>query len=867
MKQKVILIISLVYLIIESVTAQTLTANAPQQVAPGEQFRLTYTVNSHDVSGFRIGQIPSEAFEVLMGPSTSRQSSFSMVNGKTSQTSTITYTYILSALKNGTFTIPPATITVNGNQVTSNSVKIQVTGQPQQQGSGSQQGGRQGYQGNQPRTETRPSGTPISGSDLFIRVSASKKRVVEQEPVLLTYKVYTLVSLTQLEGKMPDLKGFHTQEVPLPQEKSFKVEEFNGRQYKTVTWSQYVMFPQITGKLSIPSITFNGIVVQQNRYVDPFEAFFNGGSGYTEVKKQITAPGVEIQVDPLPDRPAGFSGGVGRLNVKAEIDKTELKANDPVTLKVTVSGVGNLQLLKQPNVKFPKDFDVYDPKTTDKTRLTTNGVEGSVIYEFLAVPRHQGKFEIPALEYIYYDTQTREYKTLTTDAFQLDVAKGEGGESSIQDFTRQEDVQMLAKDIRHIKLGSAHQQREGEHFFASTLYWALMALLVLIFATLFVVFRQRAISNADVVKMRAGRANKVATKRLKKAARLMQENKPNEFYDEALRALWGYVGDKLNISVEQLSRENIAERLTNRHVDEQTVGQFIEAIDECEFERYAPGDPKGNMSKVYEKAMTAIENIEGGMKRTSKNKTSMAVVTLLLLLGATTTEAATKAEADSAYVDGRYQEAAVIYEQLLSEGVSPELYYNLGNCHYRMEEMPQAILAYERALRLAPGDADIRFNLQMARSKTIDKIVPESEMFIATWYRTVVNMASADGWARVALVALALAIALFLIYLFTDPIWLRKLGFFGGLILLVFLVLCNVFAWQQYRQTSLHTGAIIFESAVPVKSTPTADGTDLFILHEGTRVDIIDDTMTDWKEIRVPDGKQGWVQLKQIEVI
>lgn len=868
MKQKLFLIISFVQLMVVGIAAQTLTASAPQQVAPGQQFRLTYTVNSHDVSNFRVGQIPSDAFEVLMGPSTSRQSSFSMINGKTSQTSTITYTFILSALKNGTFTIPPATISVEGNQVTSNSVKIQVTGQPQQQGSSQQGSSQQGgahQGGNQPRTETRPSGTPISGSDLFIRVSASKKRVVEQEPVLLTYKVYTLVSLTQLEGKMPDLKGFHTQEVPLPQEKSFKVEEFNGRQYKTVTWSQYVMFPQITGKLQIPSITFNGVVMQQNRYVDPFEAFFNGGSGYTEVKKAITAPGVEIQVDPLPDRPAGFSGGVGRLNVKAEIDKTEVKANDPITLKVTVSGIGNLQLLKQPDVKFPKDFDVYDPKTTDKTRLTANGVEGSVVYEFLAVPRHQGKFEIPALEYIYYDTQERAYKTLTTDAFQLDVAKGEGGESSIQDFTRQEDVQMLAKDIRHIKLGDARQQADGEHFFASKLYWGLMALLVLVFITLFVVFRQRAISNADVVKTRAGKANKVAVKRLKKAARLMHDNKPGEFYDEALRALWGYVGDKLNINVEQLSRENISERLAARNVDEQTIGQFIEAIDECEFERYAPGDPKGNMEKVYDKSITAIEKIEGGMKRTSKKKT--AVVTLLLILTATAANAATKAEADSAYVDGRYQQAAEAYEQLLSEGVSPELYYNLGNCYYRMEEMPQAILAYERALRLAPGDADIRFNLQMARSKTIDKIVPESEMFIATWYRSLVNMNSADGWGRTALIALALAIVLLLIYLFTDPLWLRKVGFFGGLAMLVVLMLSNVFAWQQLRQAENRSGAIIFESAVPVKSTPTNNGTDLFILHEGTRVDIIDETMSDWREIRVPDGKQGWVETKQIEVI
>ena len=584
--------------------AQSFRANAPQQVAVGQQFRLTYTVSTQDVSGFRVGQIPEDAFDVLMGPSTSTQSSFTIVNGKTSQSSTITYTYILSALKEGSFTIPPATVNAEGNQLQSNSVKITVSGSVPSGGGG---GGRSRSQ--QPQTETRSAGTPISGSDLFIKVSASKKRVVEQEPVLLTYKVYTLVSLTQLEGKMPDLKGFHTQEIPLPQEKSFKVEQFNGRNYKTVTWSQYVMFPQMTGKLQVPPITFNGIVVQQNRNIDPFEAFFNGGSSYVEVKKQIQAPGVEIEVDPLPARPDGFSGGVGRFSMKAEIDKEELKANDPFTIKVTVSDTGNLKLIKQPVVKFPKDFDTYDARQTDKTRLTTSGVEGTMTYEFLAVPRHQGQYDIPPIEFIYYDTQEKAYRTLTSQPFHLSVAKGEGGESHIQDFTEQEDIQLLASDIRHIKLGNARLQSSAGSFFASPTYWVALALLALTFISLFIIFRKRAIENADLVRHASKRAGKVARKRLKKAAKLMADNKPGEFYDEALRALWGYVGDKLNIPVEQLSRENITDRLKERGIDETTIAPFIEAIDECEFERYAPGDPKGNMSKVYEQAMKGITSL------------------------------------------------------------------------------------------------------------------------------------------------------------------------------------------------------------------------------------------------------------------
>lgn len=595
-----------------SAMAQTLKANAPQQVAVGQQFRLTYTVNSQDVSNFHIGQIPSDAFEILMGPSTSTQSSFSMVNGRTTQSSSVTYTYILSALKNGTFTIPAATINVDGSQISSNALKIQVSGTAQSNG-GRAQGGRP-----QQQEELRSAGSTISGSDLFIQVSASKKRVYEQEPVLLTYKVYTLVALTQLEGKMPDLKGFHTQEIPLPQEKSFKIEQFNGRNYKTVTWSQYVMFPQMSGKLQVPPITFNGIVLQQNRNVDPFEAFFNGGSGYIEVKKQIQAPGVNIEVDPLPTRPTGFSGGVGKFSMKTEIDKTELKTNDPLTIRVTITGTGNMKLMKAPEVKFTKDFDTYDVKVTDKTRLTTSGLEGSMIYEYLAVPRHQGKYHVPPVEFTYFDTKEKQYKTLTSEAYDLAVAKGDGDETTVQSYGgSQEDIQMLANDIRYIKLGNVNMQSESSLFFASTLYWIALAVLVLVFILLFVVFRQRAIENADLVKTRGKKANKVAVKRLKKAAKLMKDNKPGEFYDETLRALWGYVGDKLNIPVEQLSRDNISDRLTERNVNAETVKQFIEAIDECEFERYAPGDPKGNMNKVYQMAMTAITQIAGTIK--SKN--------------------------------------------------------------------------------------------------------------------------------------------------------------------------------------------------------------------------------------------------------
>ena len=834
--------------------AQTLTASAPSRVSVGEQFRLSYTVNTQNVSDFRAGNIPAE-FEVLIGPNRSMQSSYQMINGHTSQSSSITYTYIVAATKGGSYTIPAAHVVVDGKKIASNALTIKVIGST---GSNSRP-----YNDDEGE-EVREMGSRISGSDLFIKVSANKKRVYEQEPILLTYKVYTLVQLSQLRGDMPDLKSFYTQEVDLPQQKSFSLETVNGRPYRTCTWSQYVMFPQTTGKLHIPAITFEGVVIQQNRNVDPFEAFFNGGSGYVEVKKKIEAPGIEIQVDPLPQRPATFSGGVGKFNISAQLDKTETKANDPITLRIIVSGTGNLKLIKQPVINLPKDFDKYEPKVTEQTKLTTAGIEGSKIYDVLIVPRHQGKYDIPPVEFTYFDTSTKRYETVKTEAFHLDVAKGSGA-SAVSDFSGQDELQELNKDIRFIKTGDADQHLTGDYFFGSTAYWITIAALVLVFITLFVIFRQRAIDNANVTAMRGKKANKVATKRLKQAARLMTDNKPGEFYDEVLRALWGYVGDKLNIPVAQLSHDNISSKLAERGVHQSIIDKFIGALDECEFERYAPGDPKGNMSKVYDKAMLAIEKIEEVMKKGGRK--SVASIAVLLMLLPMTANAATKADADSAYVNGNYQEAIKVYESLLKQGESAELYYNLGNAYYRTENITRAVLNYERALLLSPGDGDIRFNLQIARSKTIDKIVPESEMFFVTWYRSLVNIMSVDGWGRMALVSLALVILLFLVYLFSARVWVQKVGFFGGGILLVVFVFSNFFAWQQRQQLLNREGAIVVAPSVTVKSTPAQNGTDLFILHEGTKVVITDGSMKSWREIRLADGKKGWIESKKIELI
>lgn len=845
------------------VDAQHISVSAPSHVAAGENFRVAYTINTSDVEEFRLGGV-QEGLEVIAGPYTSSQSSYQMINGHTSSSSSVTITYTLYAAKNGSFTIGASHALAGGKRLSSRPVKIQVSGHAQRTNGAPNMHGQNSY--DQPHM--RSAGSAISGSDLFIKVSASKKRVHEQEPILLTYKVYTQVELTQLEGKMPDLKGFHTQEVPLPQQKTFHTETVNGRPYKCVTWSQYVMYPQMTGSLQIPSITFKGIVVQQNRNVDPMEAFFNGGSGYVEVKKDIKAPGITLQVDPLPQRPANFSGGVGKFNISASLDKKEVKAGEPITLRVVVGGIGNLKLLKQPVVNFPKDFDKYDAKVTDKTRLTANGVEGNMVYDFLAVPRNQGSYTIPSVELTYYDTGKNAYKTIKTQPFKVEVEKGDGTSGESEDFASQD------KDIHTIKLGKAEQHKANEMFFGSFGYWISLLMPLIAFVVLLIVFRRRAIENADIVKKRSNRAGKIATKRLRLANKLMLQGKQGEFYDEVMRALWGYMSYKLNMPAEKLNRDNIRETLGRHFVDDATIEKFTTALDECEFERYAPGDAAGNMNRTFESAMTAIMDIENAINEARKNQkkhpAGYSFVWLLLAMicfGGTSAKAVTKNNADTEYQKGNYQQAIRDYEEILKNGESAEIYFNLGNAYYRTDNITKAVLNYERARLLSPGDDDINFNLQFARSKTIDKITPQSEMFFVTWYKSLVNFTSVDNWAKTGILCIVMALLLVLLYLFGPQLMLRKIGFFGGLAFFVIFLLSNLFAFQQKQALDNRTGAIIMAPSVNVKKTPAKNSADQFVLHEGTRVDIIDKGMTDWRCIRVGDGREGWIETKAIEEI
>lgn len=586
----------------------TFVTSAPKAVVVNQQFRLKYTVNRHNVKEPRLPQISD--FRILSGPSRSQQSSTQIINGNVTSSQSLTFTYILVAEKEGEFTLPGATVSVDGNEITSNKVTVKVL--PQDKASAAQQSATQGRRGQRQSDRTS---VDVAAGDLFMTATLNKTNVVEQEAVLLTFKVYSAVNLTALNGKIPDLKGFQIQEVELPQEKEWQLEHYNGRNYRTILWQQYVLFPQQSGEIEIPSAIFEGVVAQQVRPIDPFDFF--GGSNYVEVKKELRTPRLKLNVQKLPSgKPEGFSGAVGSFKLSSSISATELKANEAVTLRLVISGTGNMKLIKTPEVQFPEDFEVYDPKVDNKFSLRTNGFSGNKVIEYLAIPRFGGDFTIPSIKFSYYDIASKQYKTIETDSYQLKVEKGSNEDNAaVAAYVSKEELKLLGQDIRFIKRGETQFAKKGDYLFGSTLYFICYIIPLLLFVAYIVMHYKKVAENANIAALRTKKANKVAVKRLKVAKKFLKENRKSEFYDEILKTLWGYMSDKLSIPVSQLSKDNIAVELEKKGVELQLIAEMNDVLNECEFARYAPGNAGEAMDKVYKMSIEAISKMENSIKR------------------------------------------------------------------------------------------------------------------------------------------------------------------------------------------------------------------------------------------------------------
>lgn len=584
-------------------------ASAPAQVIMGRPFQLTYSVNQR-AKDLRAPEFTD--FDYVAGPYTSQSSSTSFVNGKRTSSFQLTYTYTLLATKEGTFTISPATIKVDGEQYTSNGVRIAVlpADEPAQTNTNSQSHSAGSTTSQQSESQN------ISSENIFMRTLVSKTKVHEQEAILLTYKLYFAgVDVAQLTNntRLPEFKGFLKQELEMSEIQT-ELEHYNGRNYQTATLYRTLLFPQRSGDIVIDPAQFEALLRVQNRAQvrSIFDDFFNS---YTTATKALTSPGVTIHVEPLPaGKPAGFSGGVGQFSITSDISSTDLQANEAVTLTLTIQGAGNMKLLKTPAVDWPEGFEVYDPKVTNNFRNTTAGVSGSKTIEYLAIPRAGGTYTIPAIQFSYYDTQAGAYRTLTTPDYTLTIARSateEANAAVVNNFVQKEDIQQLGNDIRYIHTNELPEFKihNSTLTFGTLAFWLCYIIPALLATLLFIIFRKKIKENADITRVRYKKANKVAQRRLKTAEQLLKQNKKEAFFEEIERAAWTYLSDRLSIPTAQLNKENIAQILLSKGVSETIVKEVLHVLSTAEFARYAPTSDHA-MQDIYNDTTKIINQLE-----------------------------------------------------------------------------------------------------------------------------------------------------------------------------------------------------------------------------------------------------------------
>lgn len=586
------------------------TMSAPNAVEMGKQFRLSFTLNEKG-SNLKLPPGIENNFDILMGPSTSQSTSISTINGQTTQETTYGYTYILRPKQEGTFELRPASIEVGGKIFESNSIKIQVV-KAQSQPAQPQAGAGGGTSQQQNNTQN----IDLGSDNLFIRVEMSKQNVFRGEQIVATVKLYVNPNIPIAgfdEVNLPTYEGFYTQDVEVPQQVNFTREVYDNKIYQVGVLKKTILFPQQNGRLTIEPFNMSLLVQQQVKQRSFFDDFFNS---FRTVKTTITSKPVTINVKDLPQAPPNFMGGVGSFSIASSISNQDVTTNDAVTLKVTISGSGNIRLVNTPKLQLPSDFEIYDPKTTDNVSVTGSGVSGTKTIEYLFQPRFEGDYEIPVIPFTYFNPSTGGYETKSTSAYQLRVKKGVGDQTAtMMSSGRKEDLQMLGQDIRFIQQGEPELKLKGYTFFGTTPFYLMYAGSTFAFLLLFFIYRKKAKENANIALMRNKKANKVARKRLRAAAAFMKQNNNEAFHESILKAFEGYLSDKLGIPIADLNRESAVAGLQKKNVEQAVIEDFVSVVDQCEYARYAPAGGSEARSELYSKAESTMGLMEKQIKR------------------------------------------------------------------------------------------------------------------------------------------------------------------------------------------------------------------------------------------------------------
>ena len=612
MVQRLIIFLAIIFTVFTSTAEQTrFTMAAPNAVEIGKQFRLTFTLNNQG-SNLKLPPGIENNFDILMGPSTGQSVSITTINGQTTQEITFSYTYILRAKQEGTFELRPASIEVGGKVFESNSMKIQVV-KAQSNPAQPQSGGA----GIDPQQETgKPQNVDLGSENLFVRVELSKQNVYKGEQLLATVKLYVNPNIPVAgfdEVNLPTYEGFYTQEMEIPQQVNFSREVFDNKIYQVGVLKKTILFPQQTGRITIAPFNMSLLVQQQVKQRSFFDDFFNS---FRTVKAAITSKPVVVTVRDLPASPGNFVGGVGNFTVSSDISNENVTTNDAVTLKLVISGSGNIRLIKTPELNLPSDFEKYEPKVTDNVNTSGNGVSGTKTIEYLFQPRFEGEYTIPAITFTVFNPASGNYETKSAGPYLLKVKKGSGDQNaSVTSSVRKEDVQFIGKDIRFIEQGSADLEPIGYTFFGTGGFYLMYIGSTLLFIGLFFVYRKKIQENANIALMKNKKANKVARKRLKAAADFMKQNNNEAFHESILKAFQGYLSDKLGIPVSDLNRESAIAGLLSKNVEQSVIDDFTSVVDQCEYARYAPASGSEARSDLYNKAEETMGLMEKQIKK------------------------------------------------------------------------------------------------------------------------------------------------------------------------------------------------------------------------------------------------------------
>ena len=573
-------------------------------VGTGDIVEITFSINGNS-ERFSPPQFPG--FQVAGGPNESQ--SMEIVNGNSSVS--MSYSYDLMAVKEGEFTIGPATTICNGHTYSTNPVKIKVVkGRSVPQNSQTQNSQGQSIA---PDNSIATAKTSDLAKAIFIRAVVDKSNVYLGQQIILNYRLY--VRGVGIEQNQPDaipaLNGFWSEDIKQKQQQqvAWHIETYKGERYNVADLKQTILFPERAGDLTIDPLGMSFILRVQAPARDIMDQFFGS---YKQVKYVAKSTPVIIHVKPLPEsgKPDSFTGAVGNFSIESSVDKTALKANDAFNYKVKVSGKGNIKLLKTLSTNFPPDFDKYDPKISDSVIESENGVSGDRFYNYLLIPRHQGDYTIDHLKFSYFNPATGRYTTLTTKAFHIKVAKGisQTNVTAFSDADKQ-DIKMLDKDIRYIKTDPFGLNMQGDLFFGSFWYDILLLLGPCLCYGAYVYRNWLIKNNSDIVKVKSRQAGKVAAKHLASAQIQLQAGNSKAFYEDVFKGLYGYLSDKLNIQYASLNKETIASALKGKHLSDRLLDQLQETLDLCEMARYSPVKHISEKD-VFEKAKGVINDIE-----------------------------------------------------------------------------------------------------------------------------------------------------------------------------------------------------------------------------------------------------------------